>query len=172
MAATRRGGDEMTPSTQPAPLAFSTAFGLLMVTAAAIHTNRAGVVAIGVAVVALLAGLRYRPAATLSVLSAIAAIVLSVPPPLFAALSGLSAAAYLVIRHAAGAGVVTTTRPTVIAMVTFTLIGIGATSVPLHLPWLPLVAPPAVVVIFLLAAWPFLRGQRINLLESGHTRAG
>jgi hypothetical protein len=172
MAATRRGGDEMAPSTQPAPLAFSTAFGLLMVTAAAIHTNRAGVVAIGVAVVALLAGLRYRAAATLSVLSAIAAIVLSVPPPLFAALSGLSAAAYLVIRHAAGAGVVTTTRPTVIAMVTFTLIGIGATSVPLHLPWLPLVAPPAVVVIFLLAAWPFLRGQRINLLESGHTRAG
>ena len=172
MATTRRGGDEMTPSTQPAPLAFSTAFGLLMVTAAAIHTNRAGVFAIGVAVVALAAGLRYRAAATLSVLSAIAAIVLSVPPPLFAALSGLSAAAYLVIRHAAGAGVVTTTRPTVIAMVTFTLIGIGATSVPLHLPWLPLVAPPAVVVIFLLAAWPFLRGQRIKQLESGHTRAG
>jgi hypothetical protein len=57
-------------------------------------------------------------------------------------------------------------------MVIFTLIGIGATSVPLHLPWLPLVAPPAVVVMFLLAAWPFLRGQRINPLESGPTRAG
>jgi hypothetical protein len=172
MATTWRDGDEMTSSIQPAPLAFSTAFGLLMVTAAAVHTDRAGVVAIGVAVVALLAGLRYRGAATLSVLSVIAAIVLSVPPPLFAALSGLSAAAYLVIRHAAGAGVVTTTRPTVIAMVTFTLIGIGATSVPLHLPWLPLVAPPAVVVMFLLAAWPFLRAQRINPIESGPTGAG
>jgi ABC-type antimicrobial peptide transport system permease subunit len=57
-------------------------------------------------------------------------------------------------------------------MVTFTLIGIGATSVPLHLPWLPLVAPPAVVVMFLLAAWPFLRAQRINPIESGPTGAG
>jgi hypothetical protein len=162
----------MTSSIQPAPLAFSTAFGLLMVTAAAIDTDRAGAVAIGVAVVALLVGLRYRAAATLSVLSVIAAIVLSVPPPLFAALSGLSAAAYLVIRHAADAGVVTTTRPTVIAMVTFTVIGIGATAVPLHLPWLPLVAPPAVVLIFVLAAWPFLRGQRITPRESGSPRAG
>jgi len=162
----------MTSSIQPAPRAFSTAFGLLMVTAAAIDTDRAGAVAIGVAVVALLVGLRYRAAATLSVLSVIAAIVLSVPPPLFAALSGLSAAAYLVIRHAADAGVVTTTRPTVIAMVTFTVIGIGATAVPLHLPWLPLVAPPAVVLIFLLAAWPFLRGQRITPRESGSPRAG
>jgi hypothetical protein len=34
------------------------------------------------------------------------------------------------------------------------------------------VAPPAVVVMFLLAAWPFLRGQRINPIESGPTRAG
>src|SRR6202047_3979811 len=105
----------MPPAIQPAPLAFSTAFGLLMVTAAAVHTNRAGVVAIGVAVVALLAGLRYRGAATFSVLSVVAAIVLSVPPPLFAALSGLSAAAYLVSRHAAGAGVVATRPPTAVA---------------------------------------------------------
>lgn len=172
MAARRRGDAEMTSSIQPAPLAFSTAFGLLMVTAAAINTDQAGAVAIGVAVVALLVGLRYRAAATLSVLSVIAAIVLSVPPPLFAALSGLSAAAYLVIRHASEAGVVTTTRPTVIAMVTFTVIGIGATSVPLHVPWLPLVAPPAVVLMFLLAAWPFLRGQRITPRESGPPRAG
>ena len=172
MATKPWGGDDMTSSIQPAPLAFSAAFGLLMVTAAAIHTNRAGDIAIGIAVVALVVGLRYRSAATLSVLSVIAAIVLSVPPPpLFAALSGLSAAAYLVIRHAAEAAVVTTTRPTVIAMVTFTLIGIGATSMPLHLPWLPLLAPPAVVVIFLLAAWPFLRGLRINPRESGSTRA-
>lgn len=162
----------MMSSVQPAPLAFSTAFGLLMVTAAAIHTDLAGGIAIGVAVVALLVGLRYPAAATLSVLSVIAAIAVSVPPPLLAALSGLSAAGYLVIRHAAEARVVTTTRPTVIAMVTFTFIGIGATAVPLRLPWLPLVAPPAVVVIFLLAAWPFLRGQRINPPESGPIRAG
>jgi hypothetical protein len=28
------------------------------------------------------------------------------------------------------------------------------------------------VVMFLLAAWPFLRGQRINPIESGPTGAG
>jgi hypothetical protein len=108
----------------------------------------------------VLAGLRYRTAATLSVLLVITAIVLSSPPPLFAALSGFSAAAYLVLRHAAGSGggLVTTTRPTVVGMVGLTLVGITATAVPFQLPWLPLLAPPAVVVIFVLVTLPFLRG--------------
>ena len=129
----------MTVPIQPAPLAFSTAFGFLMVSAAAVQAGKAGSIALVLAVIALLIGLVYRAAATLSVLSVIAAIVLSNPPPLFAAVSGLSAAAYLVLRHAAGppAGLVTTTRPTVIGMVGMTLVGIAATSVPLRLPWLP-----------------------------------
>lgn len=148
----------MRSSAQPAPLAFSSAFGMLMVVAAAIHADRAGTIAIGLAVAALLAGLWYRPAGTLSVLLVIAAIVLSPPPLLFAALSGLSAAAYLIIRHAAGLGIVTTTRPTVLAMIGFTLVGVVATWVPLQLAWLPLLAPPAVVVMFLLVTIPFLRG--------------
>jgi len=131
---------------------------MLMVVAAAIHADRAGTIAIGLAVAALLAGLWYRPAATLSVLLVIVAIVSSPPPLLFAALSGLSAAAYLVIRHAAGLGIVTTTRPTVLAMIGFTLVGVVATWVPLQLAWLPLLAPPAVVVMFLLVTIPFLRG--------------
>ena len=148
----------MRSSAQPAPLAFSSAFGMLMVVAAAIHADRAGTIAIGLAVAALLAGLWYRPVATLSVLLVIVAIVLSPPPLLFAALSGLSAAAYLVIRHAAGLGIVTTTRPTVLAMIGFTLVGAIATWVPLQVAWLPLLAPPAVVAMFLLVTIPFLRG--------------
>jgi hypothetical protein len=159
---------------QPAPLAFSTAFGFLMVTAAAVQADKAGSIALVLAVVAVLTGLVYRPAATLSVLLVIAAIVLSNPPPLFAAVSGLSAAAYLVLRHAAGpsGGLVTTTRPTVVGMVGMTLVGIAATWVPLRLPWLPLLAPPAVVVIFVLVMLPFVRGRRTDPFEGGGTRAG
>ena len=140
-----------------------------MVTAAAFGADKAASVALGVAVVAMLIGLRYRSVATVSVLLVIAVIVWSNPPPLFAALSGLSAASYLVLRHAAGpsGGLVTTTRPTVVGMVGMTLVGIVATSVPLRLPWLPLLAPPAVVVIFVLVTLPFLRARRTDPLESG-----
>ena len=164
----------MAPSMQPAPLAFSTAFAFLMVTAAAVQTDRAGSIALGLAVVAALTGLVYPAASTLSVLLLIAAIVLSNPPPVFAGVSGLSAAAYLVLRHAArpSAGLVTTTRPTVVGMVGMTLVGIAATTVPLHLPWLPLVAPPAVVVLFVVVTLPFVRSRRTDSFESGGARAG
>ena len=137
--------------TQPAPLAFSSVFGLLMVAAAAVDADRAAVVTAAVAVGAMLVGLRYRAAATLSVLLVVAVIVLSDPPGLYAALSGLSAAAYLVLWHAASLGVVTTTVPTVLGMVGFTLVGVVATVVPAAVPWLPLVAPVAAVAIFVVA---------------------
>jgi hypothetical protein len=165
MAIAWRGGDDVTRPGQPAPLAFSTGFGLLMAAAAAVHADAPGSIAAALAVLAVLVGLRYRTAATLSVLLVVAAIVLSNPPPLLAALSGLSAAAYLVIRHAAGSGVVTTTRPTVIGMVGFTLVGAIATMIPLSAPWLPLAAPLAIVSIFLLVTLPFVRDQRRNPVE-------
>ena len=149
----------MIASNQPAPLAFSTAFGLLMVAAAAINTDRSGAVVAALAVGALVVGLRYRAAATLSVLLVVAVIVLSSPSALYAALTGLSAAAYLVLRHAASLGVVTTTGPTVIGMVGFTLVGVVATAVPVTFPWLPLVAPVVVVAIFVVATLPFLRAH-------------
>ncbi len=145
------------PSNQPAPLTFSTAFGLLMVAAAAVGADRAAGVAAALAVGALVVGLRYRAAATLSVLIVVAVIVLSDPPALYAALSGLSAAGYLVLRHAASLGVVTTTRPTVLGMVGFTLVGVVATMVPATLPWLPLVAPVAALAIFVVATLPLHR---------------
>jgi hypothetical protein len=164
----------MTLPIQPAPRAFSAAFGFLMVSAAAVQADKAGSIALVLAAIALLIGLAYRAAATLSVLFVIAAIVLSNPPPLFAAVSGLSAAAYLVLRHAArpSAGLVTTTRPTVVGMVCMTLVGIAATSVPLRLPWLPLLAPPAVVLVFVLVTLPFLRNRRTDPFDSGGAHAG
>jgi hypothetical protein len=80
------------------------------------------------------------------------------PSPVFAALSGLAAAAaYLVLRYAAGMpGVVTATQPTVVGAVGFTCAGLAATSFPLQSPWLPLSAPVAAVGICTLATRPDL----------------
>jgi hypothetical protein len=158
----------MSRSGQPAPLMFSTPFGLLMAAAAGVHPGPAGpavVALVAVAVLGVLVGLRFRAAATFSVLLVIAAVTVSDPSTLFAALSGLSATAYLVIRHAAGSGVVTTTLPTVLGMVGFALAGTIATMTPVSLPWLPLAAPLAVVGIFLLVTVPFMRDERGNRLE-------
>lgn len=145
-------------SNQPAPLVFSTIFGVLMLAAAAIGADKAAAMVAGLALAAMLIGLRYLAAATLSVLLVVVVIVMSDPPGLYAALSGLSAAAYLVLRHGASLGVVTTTRPTVVGMVGFTFVGVVATALPPSLPWLPLVAPAGAVALFVVAALPFLRG--------------
>ncbi len=106
--------------------------------------------------IAVLVGLRFRPAATLAVLLALTALVLSDPSPVFAALSGLSAAVYLVLRHGEPTGLVTATRPTMIAAVGFTFAGVVATSFSPQLPWLPLLAPLAVFAIYVLATRPFV----------------
>ncbi|MCW2649244.1 MAG: conserved hypothetical transrane protein [Mycobacterium sp.] len=151
---------------QPAPRAFSTVFAVLMVAAAAVHAERPGLIAAVLAMIAVLGGLRFRAAATLAVLFTVAAIVISAPPPLFAALSGLCAVAYLVLRHAVHAGVVTTTWPTVIGAIVFTALGVAATVVPLHVPWLPLLAPPAAVALYALTMRPFLGDGRPSARRS------
>ena len=100
----------------------------------------------------------FRPAATLAVLLSVCTIVMSNPSLVFAALSGLCAAAYLVCRYETGTstGVVMGSWPTIVAAVGFTFAGLVATSFPLQLPWLPLVAPVAVLGIYVLATRPFL----------------
>ena len=76
----------------------------------------------------------------------------------FAAWSGLFAAAYLVSRHTAAtsAGAVIWSWPTVIGAVGFTSTGLIAASFPLQLPWLPLTAPLGALGIYVLATRPFL----------------
>ena len=138
------------------PRIFSAAFGLLMAAAAEVQAHGMAFVAGSLAMLAVLAGLRFRPAATVAVLLTLTAIVLSDPSPVFAALSGLSAAAYLVLRHGEPAGVVTATRPTMVAAVGFTFAGVVATSFSPQLPWLPLLAPLAVFGIYVLASRPFV----------------
>jgi hypothetical protein len=139
-------------------LLFSIAFGLLMVGLAADGSHGPAVGAWATALLAVAAGTVFRPAATLAVLLSVATIVLSDPPLVFVALSGLCAAAYLVCRHAVGApaGVVLGSWPTAVGALGFTLAGLIATSVPLQLPWLPLAAPLAALAVYVLAVRPFL----------------
>lgn len=140
-----------TGSGQPGARVFSTGFGVLMVAVAAVQATGPAAVAAGLALAAVGAGLVVRAAATGAVLLTVVALAASDAPPLVAALSGLSATAYLLLRHAAGTGVTTTTRPTLIAMLGFTFAGVAATAVNVDLPWLPLLAPLAVVATYWLA---------------------
>ncbi|QLL08673.1 hypothetical protein [Mycobacterium vicinigordonae] len=130
----------------------STAFGLAMVGLVAVGSDGATLVVVAAAAAGLVVGLgtMFRSAATGAVLLAVLVVVLSDPPHILVALSGLCAAAYLVSRHLAGSW------PTAVAAVGFTFVGLVATSFPLQVPWLPLLAPLAVLAIYVVATRPFL----------------
>jgi hypothetical protein len=130
--------------------AVSTAFGLLMVASAAVQTNNPGLVAAVVAAAVVLAGSMFRPAATIAVLLTVAVIVLADAPPVLTATSGLCAAAYLVLRHTPAVS-----SPTVLGAVGFTAAGLAAASLPIELPWVPLLAPLAVLLIYVVVTRPF-----------------
>ena len=130
--------------------AVSTAFGLGMVASAAVQADGQGLIAAGAASAAVLLGSVFRPAATIAVLLTVSVIVLADAPPVLTATSGLCAAAYLVLRHT-----VAVTSPTVVGAVGFSAAGLAAASVPIQLPWVPLLAPLAVLVLFVLMTRPF-----------------
>jgi hypothetical protein len=147
----------MAPLGQTKTLVLATAFGLVMVGLAAVGSHGPALVAAMLAVVAVGVGMAIRQAATLAVLLSVCTLVASGPSVVFAAWSGLCAAAYLVCRHAAGtaAGAIGS-WPTIVAAVSFTFAGVAATAFPLQVPWLPVVAPLAVLGIYVLATRPFL----------------
>ena len=128
----------------------STAFGLVMVASAAVQADRPGVIAAIAATAAVLVGSVFRPAATIAVLLTVSVIVLADVPPLLTATSGLCAAAYLVLRHTAAV-----TAPTVVGAVGFTAAGLAAAALPIQLPWVPLAAPLAVLLLYVLVTRPF-----------------
>jgi hypothetical protein len=139
----------------------STACGVLMVAAVGIGSHGSTRVAATSALVALTIAVLFRPVATLAVLLTVVAIALSGPPATVAAVSGLSAAAYVVLRHAAsnGAGLDSVSGATMVSAVGFTVVGLVATAFPLRLPWLPLLAPLAVFAVYLLATRPYVRDE-------------
>jgi hypothetical protein len=130
--------------------ALSTAFGLVMIAASVVQADGPALVAAGLAAVVVFASMVFRPAATVAVLITGVVIVIADAPPMLAALSGLSAAGYLVLRHTVAA-----TGPTVVGAVGFTAVGLGAASLPMELPWVPVLAPLAVVVAYVLVTRPF-----------------
>lgn len=127
-----------------------------MVAPIAAQAHGAALVTALLSALAVLLGIRFRSIATLAVLLTMIAMVLSDSPALLAALSGLAAAAYLVLRHAAGLpGLATATQSTVVAAMTFTVAGLAATSFSSRLPWMPLVAPIVVFTIYAVVTRPF-----------------
>jgi hypothetical protein len=149
----------MRPGPQLAANILSAACGLSMVGAVGIGSHGLVFVAAVSALVAVVAGTLFRQVATLAVLLTVAVIALSDPAATLAAVSGLSAAIYLVLRHAAcsGAGLDGVSGATLVGAVGFAFAGVVATAFPLQLPWLPLLAPLAAFAVYLLATRPFLR---------------
>jgi hypothetical protein len=137
----------------------SAACGVLMVAVVGIGSHGPALIAAASAMVAVVAGTVFRPVATLAVLFTVVVIVLSNPVATPAVVSGLSAAVYLVLRHAAssGAGLAGVSGATLVGAVGFAFAGLVATAFPLQLPWLPLLAPLAVFAVYMLATRPFLR---------------
>ena len=137
-------------ASSPATRAVSTAFGLVMVASAAVQADGAGLVAAVVGAAAVLVGNWFRPVTAIAVLCTVAVIVLADVPPALTATAGLCAAAYLVLRHTAAVS-----APTVLGAVGFTAVGLAAVSLPFQLPWVPLLAPLAVLGLYVLMTRPF-----------------
>jgi hypothetical protein len=145
----------MTTVTPASGTAVATAFGLLMIAATEVQTSGPALIGALLAAAAVVVGIRWRPAAMLAVVISIGLIALTDPAPAFAALSGLSAVGYLVLRHSGGSVGQTVTPPTVVAALVFAVAGLAATTIPVELPWVPLVAPVAVIVIYVMVVRPF-----------------
>jgi hypothetical protein len=149
----------------------STAFGLMMVAAAGFETDRPALAFAMAAAAAVVAGIPLRIAATTAVLLAAAAIVVSDAPPMPAALAGLSAACYLVLRYTEGGStrVIGASVPAMLAALGFTFVGVLASSFPFELPWLPLLAPLTVFAIYVLATRPFFQAGEGKLSISSRS---
>lgn len=139
----------------------STAFGLMMVAAAALQTEGPALVLAMVAAAAVLAGIVLQAAATAAVLLAASSIVVSDAPPMIAALAGLCAACYLVLRYTEGGStrLIGASSPALLAALGFTFVGVLAASFPFELPWLPLLAPLAIFGIYVLVTRPFYKAR-------------
>ena len=126
-------------------------FGVVMVAAAVHGAHGPALITAAAALVAVAAGARWRPAATVAVVLTVATVVLAEPAVMDTALAGLAAPAYLVLRHDVA------TLPTMTAAVGFGTLTAVAVAAPVQVPWLPLAAPLVLLAGYLLALRPFLR---------------
>ncbi|MEE9243053.1 MAG: hypothetical protein V3U55_03210 [Mycobacterium sp.] len=140
-----------------AKLVLPTVFGVLMVGAAGHRASQPALILTAAALAAVLVARWLRPVATVAVLLTVFTVVLADPAPMYTALAGLAATAYLVLRHGAGRA----TGPTMLAAVGFAAVVTLAMAVPVQVPWLPLAAPLVLLAAYLLALRPFL-ARRIS----------
>ncbi|MEU9807704.1 hypothetical protein [Mycobacterium sp. NPDC050853] len=136
------------------------ALGLLMVTAAVGGITKYAVPVSVCATVLVLAGLRFRIAAILAVLSAIGALALGNTPAVLATLSGLAAATYLLTAYPLHlpSAVIAVRNEVIIPALLFACAALLATALPVQgQSWLPFIVPVTVVLIYVVAVWPFTR---------------
>lgn len=133
--------------------AVSTAFGFVMVAAAALPADDASLGVCGFAVIMVLLGNVFRVAATVAVLATVVVIVMASTSPAYAALCGLAGAAYLVLRYTSDVMV-----PTVVGALLFTAVALTAVVLSPELPWVPLAAPLAVLTAVVLVTRPYWAG--------------
>ncbi|MDZ4265251.1 MAG: hypothetical protein U1D00_06055 [Mycobacterium sp.] len=131
-------------------LLLPSAFGVLMVGAGAYRADGAALIPAAAALIAVLIAGWWRPAAIVAVLLTVLTIVLADPAPLYTALAGLAATAYLILRHG------DPTRPTMLFAVAFATTAAVAVVTPVSVAWLPLAAPLVLLAGYLLALKPFL----------------
>ncbi|MBJ7339361.1 hypothetical protein [Mycolicibacterium sp.] len=135
--------------------ALSLAFGLLMVAATTLQGGGPALVASVAALVSVVLGTFWRVAATFAVVAAAVALALADPSPVLAGIAGLAATAYLVLRHAR-VGDVALTTPTVLGALGLSAVAVLGATIPVALPWVPLMAPLAVVVIYVAVIAPLV----------------
>ncbi|MCV7420869.1 hypothetical protein H7K45_09995 [Mycobacterium yunnanensis] len=121
-----------------------------MVAAGTLASAGPALVLSAVAGAAVVLGLLVPLAATMAVVAVIAALALSEPDPVVAGIAGLAAAGYLVVRHADGDAAAALTMPTVLGALGASVVAVLGATVPFALPWVPLVAPLAVVAAYVL----------------------
>ncbi len=138
----------------------SAAFGIVMVLIAGLDGGPVVLAVLAAAGAAVVAGLFDRRAAVVAVLLTIVALALGAPAPLYAAVSGLAAATYLLTGYADATGVNTLTVPTLVGLVGFTLAGVAATTITVKVTWVPLLAPAVMTAVLVVVAIPLLGGDR------------
>lgn len=140
--------------------ALSAAFGVVMVLTAGLDGGPVVLAILAAALAAVAAGLFDRRAGVLAVLLTVAGLALGAPSPLFAAVSGLAATAYLLTGYADRTGANTLTVPTVVGLLGFTLAGLAATAITAKVTWVPLLAPIVMTAVLILVAIPLVGSAR------------
>jgi hypothetical protein len=132
-------------------------FAVVMVAATDLQTHRLALWTAGLAIAAVLTGVRFRSAATVAVLLTALTLAISAPPLMLSSVSGLCATGYLVVRHTSDPISAAPTRATVIGALSFCILSAVVAAVPIDMAWLPLLAPFGLLGAYALAIHPYLR---------------